>query len=559
MSDRTNLESVVITAQLANRPAAAVTYAAEHYALTLLAAEMAVSPVAMLQKLADLTIELCRAESVVISVLDDDGLGFSWRVTAGQWAPYVGHRVPRDLSPCGVVQERKTAQLFAHPERGFAALTLPTPYAEEVLVVPFRVEEQMAGTLWLAAHDPGRHFDEEDLRLATDLAAFAAAACYAIRAHHRAEATADLRRKDIFLATIAHELRNPLAPIMNSLEIMRRAGGEPLVLRDAIAMMQRQMAQLVRMVDDLVDVSRILRDELELRKARVDLATVISNAVETCAPLATAMAHDVRVELPPVPIYVDADPARLLQVFGNLINNACKFTERGGQILVSARGVDRDVDVSVKDNGVGISPDHLSDVFEMFSHVDRATGRPQAGLGIGLHLVKRLVELHGGTVKVVSPGRDKGSEFIVRLPVAVEQFEATPALEGAEETRATSRRRILVVDDNQDSATSLAMLLKVTGHETEMAADGVEALQKASIYRPDVILLDISLPRMNGYDTCRAMRKQWWGRQAVIVALTGWGQEEDRNQSKSAGFNGHFVKPVDHAELMKFLAETTAG
>jgi CheY-like chemotaxis protein/two-component sensor histidine kinase len=345
---------------------------------------------------------------------------------------------------------------------------------------------------------------------------------------------------------------------MNSLEIMRRAGGEPLILRDAIATMQRQMSQLVRMVDDLVDVSRILREELELRKSRVAVSAIIASAVETCEPLAAAMQHDLRVDFPPTPIYIDADPARLIQVFGNLLNNACKFTERGGQIVVSARIDDDDVEVSVKDSGVGISPDHLADVFEMFSHVDHATGRPNAGLGIGLHLVKRLVELHGGSVKALSAGRGKGSEFVVRLPLAAEQIEALPATETGELPLATARRRILVVDDNEDAAASLAMLLKVTGHETQLAADGVEALQKASIYRPDVILLDISLPRMNGYDTCRAMRQQWWGRKAVIVALTGWGQEEDRNQSKSAGFNGHFVKPVDHAELMRFLTETSA-
>jgi signal transduction histidine kinase/ActR/RegA family two-component response regulator len=567
MTDLANLDTVIITGDLVERPVRKTDLGAENHALADLAREMASPSGSILQKTADTALELCDAHSAVLSLADDDHQGFTWHVVAGQWSDYHGHRMPRDASPDGIVHDRDAAQLFVRPERCFAALTLTRSHAEEALVVPIDAAGHAAGTLWVVSHDPNRRFDAEDLRIAMTLAAFAAAAIVAARPPHdreREELAAALReadrRKDIFLATLAHELRNPLAPVMNSLEIMRRAGGEPLILRDAIATMQRQMTQMVRMVDDLVDVSRITRDELELRKDRIPLASVITGAVEACQPQATALEHDVRVELPTAPIFVNADPARLMQVFGNLLNNACKFTDRHGTIVVSACRVGGDVEVSVKDSGVGIAADHLSEVFEMFAHVDRATGHPQAGLGIGLHLVKKLVEMHGGSVSAMSAGRGHGSEFLVRLPILADETKATSARRRQAEARpATPRRRILVVDDNQDAATSLAVLLKVTGHETEMASDGVEALQKASIYRPDVILLDISLPRMDGYDTCRAMRKQSWGRNAVIVALTGWGQEEDRSKSESAGFNGHFVKPVDHAELMRFLTETTAG
>jgi CheY-like chemotaxis protein/two-component sensor histidine kinase len=367
------------------------------------------------------------------------------------------------------------------------------------------------------------------------------------------------QRKDRFLATLAHELRNPLAPVMNALEIMRRAGGEPAVLRDALATMHRQMTQMVRMIDDLMDITRITRDTLDLRKQRVVLSSVVSGALESCLPIAHAMGHEVRTSLPEEPIELDADPTRLTQVFSNLLSNACKFTGRGGMIEVSARRLGPDVVVRVSDTGIGISKDQLPDVFQMFSQVEPTSGR-QPGLGIGLHLVQRLVELHGGSVIARSEGLGHGSEFLVTLPVLVEPPDA-PGRSGHARVSspATPSRRILVVDDNEDAATSLSVLLKLTGHDAMIATDGTQALQKAVMYQPDVILLDIDLPKMNGYDVCRAIRKHAWGRSIVMIALTGWGQDEDREKSKTAGFDGHLVKPVDHAALMKLLAEAVSS
>jgi CheY-like chemotaxis protein len=312
---------------------------------------------------------------------------------------------------------------------------------------------------------------------------------------------------------------------------------------------------MVRLIDDLLDVSRISRGKLELRKERVELATVIRQAVETCRPLLDGARHELQIDLPPQPVYLDADPIRLAQVFSNLLNNACKFTEAGGRIRIVAACHDRDVTVSVEDNGIGIPPDQLEPIFGMFSQVDTSLERSRSGLGIGLTLVKTVVDLHGGRVEARSDGLGKGSRLVVVLPDHSE-LSRPVAVESEEVPQVAGNRRILVVDDNRDSAESLALLLRLAGNETHIAYDGHEALAAAARVEPDVILLDIGLPNLNGYDVCRRIREQAWGESAFIVALTGWGQEEDRQQSREAGFDEHLVKPVNHTALMKLLAES---
>jgi PAS domain S-box-containing protein len=362
------------------------------------------------------------------------------------------------------------------------------------------------------------------------------------------------RRKDEFLATLAHELRNPLAPISNSLELMKLAHGNADLMEQARATMERQMGQMVRLIDDLLDVSRITRDKLELKAGRVELASVVHHAVEACGPVCAQAAHDLRVTLPPEPIYLNADPMRLCQVLGNLLNNSCKYTKPGGRIWLNAERQGSDVVITVGDNGIGIPPDKLPHVFELFTRVDQSLERSVGGLGIGLSLVKRIVAMHGGTVTAHSEGLGRGSEFIVRLPMLIEQPRAQPLPSSTDTPAPTTGRRILVVDDNRDSARSLALLLRLQGNETHTAHDGVEAVEKADALRPDVILLDIGLPKMNGYEACHSIREQPWGRDIVLLALTGWGQHEDRQKSVDAGFNGHLVKPVNHADLTKLLA-----
>jgi len=367
------------------------------------------------------------------------------------------------------------------------------------------------------------------------------------------------RRKDEFLAMLSHELRGPLAPLGNMLEVIRRAEGNAELIRNAHATMERQLAQLVRLVDDLLDVSRITRNKMELRKERVELATVVRQAVEACRPLADGMRHEVTVTLPPAPVYLHADPARLAQVFQNLVNNACKYTEPRGRIALTAERQGGDVVVTVKDTGLGIPADKLASIFDMFTQVDASRERAQGGLGIGLTLVKRLVEMHDGTVEARSEGPGRGSTFVVRLPVLGDMPKAAPRATPAAKERAAVARRMLVVDDNVDSAESLTMLLQVSGHETHTAHDGLEAVAAAERYRPEVVLLDIGLPSLNGYDAARRIREQPWGKDMVLIALTGWGQEADRRKSKDAGFDQHMVKPVDLDALMRLLASLPGG
>ncbi len=363
------------------------------------------------------------------------------------------------------------------------------------------------------------------------------------------------RRKDEFLAMLAHELRNPLAPLRNGLQIMRLSSGSGTAAEQARAMMERQLGQMVHLVDDLLDVSRISRGKLELRKERVELAAVLNNAVETSRPLIDSSGHQLTVRLPSEPVLVDADVTRLGQVFANLLQNAAKYSERGGRIGLTAERQGSDVAVSVTDTGVGIPPDMLPRIFDMFAQVDRSLERSQGGLGIGLTLVKRLVEMHGGSVEAKSEGHGRGSEFVVRLPVVsslVEEVE--PPTETGQPICPSAQCRILVADDNEDSAASLAMMLQIMGNEVRTAKDGLQAVEAAAAFQPDVILLDIGMPRLNGYEACRRIREQPGGQKAVLIALTGWGQDEDKRRSAEAGFHHHLVKPVDPAALGELLA-----
>jgi PAS domain S-box-containing protein len=362
------------------------------------------------------------------------------------------------------------------------------------------------------------------------------------------------RRKNEFLATLAHELRNPLAPIRTGLQILRLAT-DPAEREQARDMMDRQVAQLVRLVDDLLDISRISRNKLELRTARIALSSVIENAIETARPLIAAKGHTLTVQLPPESLYLDADLTRLAQVFWNLLNNSAKYTDPGGHITLNAERQGDEVVVRIKDTGIGIPAVVLPRLFEIFSQVDQSLERSQGGRGIGLALVKGLVEMHGGTVEAHSAGPGTGSEFVVHLALAQEEVNAVnrPVREAP---AATVRRRKLVVDDNRDAAASLAMMLSLLGHDTRIAHDGLDALELAEAFRPELVLLDIGLPRLNGYDSCRRIRQQLWGKEILIVAVTGWGQEEDRRRSQEAGFDRHLVKPVAMAALEQLLAES---
>ncbi|MBV9891204.1 MAG: PAS domain S-box protein, partial [Rhizobacter sp.] len=363
------------------------------------------------------------------------------------------------------------------------------------------------------------------------------------------------RRKNEFLATLAHELRNPLAPLRNSLAIVQRSRGDAELFERAGAVMERQLGHLVRLIDDLLDVSRISLDKLTLRLEPTDLAAVIAHAVEACRPAAERAGQHVDVRVPEIAVRLNADRARLSQVFSNLIGNACKFTPDGGSVAVEAEVRDGAAVVTVRDNGIGIAAEDLDRVFEMFLQVDESFERAHGGLGVGLTLVRRLVEMHGGTVVARSAGLGHGSEFVVTLPLASAPAIVRVAEPDRGDAAAASRKRMLVVDDNGDSAESLALLLALAGHETHVAHDGPEALTRADALRPDAVLLDLGLPGLNGYEVCRRLRVEPWAREIPIIAITGWGQDEDRQRSKEAGFDAHLVKPVVFEELTALLDE----
>ena len=366
------------------------------------------------------------------------------------------------------------------------------------------------------------------------------------------ELAAANRNKDEFLATLAHELRNPLAPISNAVHYLGMDGLKLTDVKSARDVISRQVAAMVRLVDDLLDVSRISRNKLDIRKERVELTTVLESAVESSRPLIEKSRHELTVSLPTEPVLLDADPIRLAQVFLNLLNNSAKYTKQGGRIWLTAERQGSDAVVSVRDNGVGIPADMLARVFDLFTQVGGSLERSQGGLGIGLTLVRRLVELHDGNIEARSNGPGEGSEFVVRLPVFVPPQEPLPKSDGPRAT-ALSGCRILVVDDNKDSAVSLEMLLRLKGNDIRTAYDGLEAVEAAAAFRPELILLDIGLPKLNGYEVARRIRQQPWGRDTILVALTGWGQDDDRRRSQEAGFNFHIVKPVELAALEKLL------
>ena len=365
------------------------------------------------------------------------------------------------------------------------------------------------------------------------------------------------RRKNEFLAMLAHELRNPLAPLRNALQIMRLTAPrgsqrpEDKAVQAASAMMERQVSQMVRLVDDLLDVSRISRGNIELRRVPIELTSAVYHAVEVIQPLCVNLNIVLTVEMPSEPIYVSVDPTRWAQVLGNLLNNACKFTDKGGRIWLTVEREAQVAVIRVRDNGIGIAASECPRIFEMFTQLDTSLERSVSGLGIGLTLVKTLVEMHDGTVEVESAGPGHGTQFTVRLRM-LDEVEPPPA-DAVSAPISLPPRRILIVDDNRDAAMSLAGLLEITGNETHTAHDGQEAVEAAARLRPDVILLDIGLPRLNGYEACRQIRRQPWGKAIVIVALTGWGQDDDRRKSIEAGFDGHLVKPADYGELTRLL------
>ncbi len=492
----------------------------------------------------------------------------------GKDATLVAEALRSDAVPC--VACRDLPHLAREIERGAAALLI----AEEALAehdgglaamlarqpswsdLPVMVLTRAGADSPIAARIVQTFGNVTLLERPVRIAALVSAVRSALRARGRQYQTRSLleereqadERKNQFLATLAHELRNPLAPIRNALSLLRLAGSRE-GNTSAVEVMDRQVNQLVRLVDDLMDMSRITRGKIELRKETVDLADVIAAAVETSRPLIDAAKHEFAVSLPPERLLLDADGMRLAQVFANLLNNAARYTDPGGRIAIAARREGDSVIVSVSDTGVGIPADSLSRVFDMFVQADARDSRSQTGLGIGLTLVRSLVEMHGGSVTAASEGRGKGSVFSVRMPLGgAEELLPVASAEGA--PKIAELRRVLVVDDNRDSANTLGALLTSIGADVRVAYDGPAALAAVEAFQPAVIMLDLGMPGMNGYEVAQRIRTQSEAARTTLIALTGWGDASDRDRTRRAGFDHHLVKPVDIATMQAVLASS---
>jgi len=414
----------------------------------------------------------------------------------------------------------------------------------EAFCVPLNARGRTLGVLALGLHAASRRFEHDTLATATDLASRAAISldnALLYRKIHEED-----RRKNEFLAMLAHELRNPLAPISNAVHLLSVQEHDPSRLRWARDIIGRQLKQLVRLVDDLLDVSRITRGKIELKLDSIDVAAVVAAAVETSRPNVDALEHALTILLPPETVRMRGDFARVSQVLANLINNAAKYTPRGGRISVSAGHEGKELVFRVRDSGMGIPSEFLSTIFEPFTQVDRTLDRSQGGLGIGLTLVRSLVQMQGGTVSAHSAGRDQGSEFVVRFPALVDQPVAVPVIDGhARSELSAAGLRVLVVDDNRDVADTTATILRLSGCDTHVAYDGRSGLDAVERLQPDAVLLDIGLPGLDGYQVAERLRAQPAHRKTLVVAVSGYGQEEDRVRSKAAGFDYHVVKPID--------------
>jgi signal transduction histidine kinase len=574
------LETILCTGELQARPSRPPDHEAENRALRTLVQALAASPRSILQTLALTALKELRAGSAGVSLLAPAGRRFCVVAAAGEWSRYAGGSASHSCSPSGDVIEHNRPLAFAHWERRYPYLAELTPLVEEGLTVPFHVDGKAVGTVWALSHDE-RRFDAEDLRLLESLGRFASAAYQAVeslkaleqrravmnlledavQARQQAESAnrklqqseealreAD-RRKDEFLALLGHELRNPMSPITTASELLSRMRGDDERAQVAVGIIKRQAAQLTRLVDDLLDVGRITQGRIQLDLRPLDLASVVAQAVETVEPLIRKKQQEVLITKSHEALYVRGDLARLVQCVVNILTNAGKYSEPRGQIRLRTRAQGSEAVIEVSDDGAGISPELLPRVFEIFVQGDRTLDRAQGGLGIGLSVTRRLIEMHAGQVGATSPGLGFGSTFEVRLPRI-----SPPAEKRQRPTFRAPPRRVLIVDDNADSAHALSLLLTHGGHETQVALSGQEALERIESFQPDVALLDIGLPELDGYELARRLRAIPRLKSTRLVALTGYGQMEDRERAFAAGFDEHLVKPVDPAILERTLA-----
>jgi PAS domain S-box-containing protein len=518
------------------------------------------------QRIADSIMRLFQAQSSVVRLLQPDGSLLCVAI-AGKWLENFppGYRLPPGVGLVGrAVAERRplwTSDILTEPSvvltaefrRGLAGAG-----HHAVLAVPLQVKGEVIGAI-STAHRELRTFTQAEIDL---LQAFADQAALAMRNVQlfsreqaaRAEAESASRAKDEFLALLAHELRNPLAPIVTAAAVLQRPETPPAVVRHSAAVVERQARNLARLLDDLLDLSRITRGRIELRPETVSIAEAVTHALDATRPLIDARGHTVTVAMPPAPLYVHADPARLEQIIVNILNNAARYTPNGGKISIVADEDNGELLLSISDTGAGIPKDMLDRIFQPFVQGDRSLAHASGGLGIGLALVHRLVEMHRGRVEAYSEGPGRGSRFTIRLPLqracgAADADTASPA-STAERCPPAS---VLLIEDNADARQTLRMLLEEDGHRVDEAADGASGLERAAASRPDIILVDIGLPGADGYEVARRIRARR-GHQPILVAISGYGQADDQRRSHEAGFDAHLTKPVFAEQLARVLA-----
>lgn len=547
-----SLESVISTPDLQHRATRETDVDGENRALLELARHLSEKPADILQKLSEIAVELCHAGSAGVSIVEEEGDVFRWYGTAGELAGLRWATLPRSFSPCGTVVDTAVVQLMTLPERHFDYISEITPTVEEVLLIPFAVDGDIVGTVWIASHDPHKGFDREDVRLITNLTAFAAAG-FKTQKVLKAQEDA-IRNRDEFLAILGHELRNPLSPMVAVHRLLSAKTVHDSTRWTAVDVIGRQLAHMQRLVDDLLDVSRIAEGKLSITKVPVDIVGLIREAIESAAFNAEKATLVMGATLPAEPIYVNADPSRIIQIVTNLLNNAIKFTSAKGRIDVKIQSSEKHVFISVKDTGIGLAPKSMKTIFSMFNQVDGQSQNNKGGLGIGLGLAKTLTELHDGTIGVKSAGLNQGCEFTIQLPLLGVFKRSTPNTRDAQTELPVSGLRILIADDNHDCADSLGMLLSVQGYKTHIAYDGLDAVAQAITWKPHVILLDLSLAGLNGYEVVEKLRSNAATQHTFIVAITGYGTDADRARTKEIGFDIHMTKPIDPDALYDLLA-----
>ena len=559
---------VIRTDELTTRQRRVANFEAENRALSDLARTLADAPLTIFQKLVDTAMTLCGADSSGLSIAESELNQeiFRWHAVAGRFAPQARTTTPRRFSACGAVVDLDAAQLMIQPGRHFTYLDDVSPSIEEALLVPFHVNGRAVGTVWVVTHGTDRHFDREDARILTSIADFAGMAHQVVTSVHglqaeireRTVAQSALRDadrvKDEFLAMLAHELRNPLAPIRNALLLMKRNRRDELSNARARDVIDRQVANMVRLIDDLLDVSRIRLGKFALVRAPLELSSVLTSAIESSRPMLEARGQVLSIHQPAGGVTVDGDAVRLSQLLLNLLNNAAKYTASGGSIWVTVETSPEWASICVKDSGIGISPERVGRIFELFAQGGQSPETSDGGLGVGLHLVKTIAELHGGSVAVSSAGTGTGSEFTVRLPVAPGRLAEKPiSASGHTGFSGPESLRILVADDNVDATATLALLLRHAGHRVEIAFDGEQAVRLAAAFEPEVVLLDVGMPKLSGDLAARQIRDS--GLPAMLVSLTGWSPLDLQRRDQAAVFDSHLTKPVEFADVERLLRD----